>query len=287
MGNNVKFLVLGASGMAGNMIYSYLKERGYECVGLDKHVTIPGCLSVDATNFNALDDVIKNENPDIIINCIGILNQFAEDNKELAIKLNSLLPIHLEQVTKDTKIRVFQMSTDCVFSGSRGAYTEEDLPDGRTWYDRTKAMGELRNNKDLTFRNSIIGPDTNVNGIGLFNWFMKQEGNISGYTKAMWTGVTTLELAKAMEKAAHSEVYGLFNCVNNTSISKYKMLCLFKKYMQKDKIIINKNETVVVDKSLRRTNFDFDYAVPSYEQMIKEMSEWIYQHKEMYPHYFN
>ena len=92
------------------------------------------------------------------------------------------------------------MSTDCVFSGKTGWYSETSSRDGETFYDRSKALGELENNKDLTFRNSIIGPDLNKNGIGLFNWFMKQEGQIYGFTKAIWTGVTTLTLAKAMER---------------------------------------------------------------------------------------
>ena len=101
------------------------------------------------------------------------------------------------------------MSTDCVFSGKTGGYDESSLRDGETFYDRSKALGELENQKDLTFRNSIIGPDLNEEGIGLFNWFMKQTGEINGYTKAMWTGVTTLTLAKAMESAVQQGLTGL------------------------------------------------------------------------------
>ena len=285
--NNIKFLILGATGMAGNTIYTYLEEHGYECIGLARHATEPGILSVDATNLDAIDNIIEKVRPNVIVNCIGILNQFAEEDRELALKLNSLLPIHLEKVTKGTNIRVFQLSTDCVFSGKRGAYTEEDFPDGNSWYDKTKAMGELKNDKDLTFRNSIIGPDINVNGIGLFNWFMKQKGNINGYSKAIWTGITTLELAKAIESAACSNVSGLINFVNNAIISKYELLNLFKKYMDKEDLNIKKSDKVRIDKSLIRTNYEFEYKIPSYELMIKEMCEWIKMHKAKYPHYFN
>lgn len=237
--------------MAGNMIFTYLKEKGHNCVGLSKVSTQDDIIACDACDFKQLDEIINNQKPDIIINAIGILNKSADEHMEQALILNSLLPIHLQEITENSKIRVFQMSTDCVFSGTRGNYTEKDFPDGTSWYDRTKAMGELNNLKDLTFRNSIIGPDVNVDGIGLFNWFMKQKGEINGYSKAIWTGVTTLELAKAMEKASEQNVSGLFNCVNNTTISKFDILQLFKKYMNKDDVKTNKLDTFKIDKSLK------------------------------------
>src|SRR5699024_1115052 len=108
------------------------------------------------------------------------------------------------------KTKIIHMSTDCVFSGKIGNYKEDSLRDGETFYDRSKALGELDNQKDLTFRNSIIGPDINENGIGLFNWFMKQEGSINGYSKAIWTGVTTLTLAKAMDSALKEDLVGIY-----------------------------------------------------------------------------
>lgn len=280
---NLKFLILGANGMAGSTIYQYLKEQGYSVYGLDKNAR-EDILECDVTDFKKLDEIVQSGNYDVIINCIGILNKNAEENKELALILNSLLPHHLATITKNLKTRVFQMSTDCVFSGEQGQYTECSFPDGQSWYDRTKAMGELNDDKNLTFRNSIVGPDINEFGIGLFNWFMKQSGQINGYTKAIWTGVTTLQLAKTMEFAANSEMVGLFNCVNNESIDKFNLLKLFNKYMNKG-LIINPNDAVVCDKSLKRTNFDLDYIIPSYEVMVKEMSEWIHSHKSMYPHY--
>ena len=283
--NTKRILILGANGMAGRTIYTHLHEKGYDVVGLAKDSNDPNIIACDATDFKKLDQVILSGDYDVVINCIGILNKSAEENKELALVLNSLLPHHLASVTKNTKTRVFQMSTDCVFSGQKGSYTEKDLPDGATWYDRTKAMGELNDDKNLTFRNSIVGPDVNINGIGLFNWFMKQHGNINGFTKAIWTGVTTTELANAMEKAINANAVGLFNCVNNSTISKYELLNLFKKYMNKSDICINPDDKFSCDKSLIRTNFDFDYTVPSYEDMVKEMAKWINNHKNMYPHY--
>lgn len=282
----MKILVLGCNGMAGSTISLYLKERGNEVFGLAQSESryVPTFVT-DVTNFAKLDEIIMSENFDIIINCIGILIKDSEEKKEIAVLINSLLPHHLAKVTHDMKTRIFHMSTDCVFSGKRGKYTEADFPDGELFYDRTKALGELADSKNLTFRNSIIGPDINENGVGLFNWFMKQTGQIGGYTKSIWTGVTTLQLAKTMEKAMHTSVSGLFNCVNNEVINKYDLLLLFKKYFHRNRLTINAVEGKPQDKSLVRTNFDLDYQIPNYETMVKEMSEWVYSHKEAYPHY--
>jgi len=223
---------------------------------------------------------------DVVINCIGILNQVADENKSLAVYLNSYLPHLVADTLKDKKTKLIHMSTDCVFAGNSGPYYEDSLRDGLTFYDRSKALGEVEDNKNLTFRNSIIGPDMNENGIGLFNWFMKQKGEINGFTRAMWTGVTTLTLAKAMEKAIKEDLCGLYNLVNNTSISKYDLLCLFNKYFRNNELKINKSESLNLDKSLRRKRNDFSFVVPTYEEMVSEMSVWVNNHKELYPMYF-
>ncbi len=177
------------------------------------------------------------------------------------------------------------MSTDCVFAGNTGPYFENSLRDGATFYDRSKALGEVEDNRNLTFRNSIIGPDINENGIGLFNWFMKQNGTINGYTKAMWTGVTTLTLAKAMERALQEGLCGLYNLVNNESISKYDLLGLFNEYFKGGELEILPSDTLILDKSLRRGRNDFSFVVPSYRAQVAEMKEWIDAHSEMYPQY--
>lgn len=283
----MKILVLGATGMAGHIISIYLKEAGHEVTAFSRR-EFKYCNSIigDITDFEFLNSVIKDGKYDGIINAIGILNKDAEDNKSVAVLLNSYLPNYLCDITKDMKTKIIQMSTDCVFSGKIGGYTEKSFRDGETFYDRTKALGEIENNKDLTFRNSIIGPDMNKDGIGLFNWFMKQEGEVKGFTKAIWTGVTTLTLAKAMEKAIEEDLTGLYNLVNNKNISKFEMLRIFNKHMKNGSISILPSEAVALDKSLVNNRKDFTFAVPSYEQMIAEMNEWIESHKELYPHYF-
>ena len=283
----MKILVLGATGMAGHIISIYFNESGHDVTAFSRS-KVNYCKNVngDITDFQNLKNLINEGQYDAIINAIGILNQDAEDHKSNAVLLNSYLPHFLSDTTQEMKTRVIHMSTDCVFSGKIGGYSETSFRDGETFYDRSKALGELENHKDLTFRNSIIGPDMSERGIGLFNWFMKQEGQINGFTKAIWTGVTTLTLAKAMEQALKENLTGLYNLVNNETISKYELLKLFNKYMRDGQIEILPSDNLSLDKSLINNRTDFSFEVPSYEAMIAEMKEWIDNHKDLYPHYF-
>lgn len=273
--------------MAGHQISLYLQEQGHDVTGfaLEKSRLLNKSIAGDATDFKTLKKIIQDGKYDTVINCIGILNQFAENNHALATLLNSYLPHFVASAANEVGAQVIHMSTDCVFSGKRGQYTEDDLPDGATFYDRSKALGELNDDKNITLRNSIVGPDINEKGIGLLNWFMHQNGEINGFTKAMWTGQTTLQLAKTMEAAARERAIGLYNTVPETSISKYDLLRLFNKYLRNGKISIHPVEGVNADKSLKRTRFDFNYIIPDYEKMVSDAADWIYSHKSLYPHY--
>lgn len=283
----MKILILGGTGMAGHTISMYFNEAGYEVTTFSRKKTnFSKNITGDITDFDNLKKIINEGKFDAIINAIGILNMDAEENKSNAVLLNSYLPHFLSDTTKKLKTKVIQMSTDCVFSGKDGGYTETSFKDGNTFYDRSKALGELENSKDLTFRNSIIGPDMDENGTGLFNWFMMQDSQINGFTKAIWTGVTTLTLAKAMEKAITENLTGLYNLVNNETISKFELLKIFNMYMKDNQINIVPIDNYSLDKSLVNNRKDFSFEVPSYEFMINEMKDWIDNHKEFYPHYF-
>lgn len=283
----MKILVLGCNGMAGHLISLYFKEKGHEVVGFARQQSqlLNSTIIGDASDMALIKKVIEEGNYDAVINCIGLLNQFAENNKAMAVLLNGYLPHYLVELTKDTKTRILHMSTDCVFAGNDGPYYEDTLPNGASFYDRSKAIGEINNAKDLTFRNSIIGPDIKASGIGLFNWFMKQEGPIGGFTGAIWTGVTTYTLAKAMEAALNENLTGLYNLVNNTSINKFDLCSLFNKYFRGGEVEINPNDKLQLDKTLKCTRTDFSFRVPSYEQQIKDMREWVDAHPSLYPHY--
>lgn len=273
--------------MAGHLIALYLKEQGHEVFGFarSKSTLIDNTFIGDATNVHFLRQLINEGEYHAVINCIGLLNQFAENNKPMAVFLNSYLPHFLAECTKESKTRIIHMSTDCVFAGNDGPYFEDSLPNGTSFYDRTKALGEINNSKDLTFRNSIIGPDIKESGIGLFNWFMKQTNPIEGFTGAIWTGVTTFTLAKAIDAALKENLTGLYNLVNNKSISKFDLCTLFNKYFRNSKLVIHPSDRLQLDKTLKCKRDDFSFVVPSYECQIKELREWIDSHSSIYTHY--
>lgn len=286
----MKFFICGCNGMAGHTISLYLQELGHEVYGFDlQESKLIKSFAGNAFDTETIARVIKEGKYDTVINCIGVLNQFAENNHALAAFLNSYFPHFLAKTTEGTDTQVIHMTTDCVFSGKKGSYTEHDLRDGETFYDRSKALGELDDEKNLSLRNSIVGADINPKGIGLLNWFMNNTKDehpvVNGYTKAMWTGQCTYQLAKTMEVAAKERAHGLVNAVPDTDISKYELLKLFNKYLRGGRVHVNPVEGVNADKSLKRTNWDFNYQIPDYEQMVAEMAEWIYKHKELYPHY--
>jgi dTDP-4-dehydrorhamnose reductase len=283
----IKILVLGASGMAGHVITTFMEEKGiYDVANLvhRKKLNDESCI-VDVTDFTELNKFLASDCFDVIINCIGILNQYAAEFIANAILLNSYLPHYLEDRYKGSQTKIIHLSTDCVFSGKTGSYSEISFRDGDKPYDRTKALGEIYSDHSLTIRTSIIGPDINEDGIGIFNWFMKSKGKINGYVNSIWTGITTIELAKAIEKMIAADLNGLYHLVPEKSISKYELLVLLKNIMNRNDIDISAYNNDIVDKSLLNTRKDFEYIVPDYSAMIYGMKEWIKQHQSLYPHY--
>ncbi len=280
------FFVLGASGMAGHLISLYLKERGHFVVGFSRRGVpfLDNQVLGDACDEALLAEAIGEGEFDVVINCVGVLNKAAEENPDAAY-LNGQLPHALARITEGTHTRVFHMSTDCVFAGNTGPYTEESVPDGESAYDRTKAAGELRDSKNLTFRNSIVGPDINERGIGLLNWFMAQPGPVKGFTGAIWTGLTTLELAKAMEHEAGERAAGLVNMVPEGNINKYDLLGLFNEELRDGKVEIIPDDGLQLDKTLVRTNFAPTYMPKPYPEQVREMAQWVRAHRNLYPHY--
>lgn len=279
---NKKILILGGDGMAGNMILTFLEEKGHDVFFTSRKKDRKKQYYFDVLeNYKEVEDIIAQVKPQFVINCIGVLNQYAEENRAAAVLINSFLPHYIDSLSEKYGFKLIHISTDCVFSGEKGDYIETDFPDATSFYGRSKSLGEINNEKNVTFRTSIVGPDLNENGIGLFNWFMKQRGEIKGFSKVIWTGVTTLQLAKAIEKSFNTDTKGLVHLVNNEKINKYDLLNLFKKYLNK-KIEIKKDDSYVSDKSLISSREDAKFDIPSYEDMVKEMSEWINSHGEKY-----
>jgi dTDP-4-dehydrorhamnose reductase len=278
--SKLKILLLGSAGMAGHVLKNEFLKLSEKIDLIDiarsNQYTSP-IIKMDITNFVSLGDLIANSNFDYIINMVGVLNKTAEDNPENAILINSYLPHFIEKITKNTKTKIIHISTDCVFSGKKGSYLEIDFKDGKGFYSQSKALGELVNNKDLTIRTSIIGPDLNSGGIGLFNWFINQNGLVNGFSNAFWSGVTTIQLAKSIIEIifSNNSITGLVHLTNNEKISKYNLLILIKEVFELKDIEIQELSSYEVDKSLINSRNDIFRNIPTYKEMIFEMYQWI------------
>ena len=226
----------------------------------------------DVTNFNSLFEIIKDIKPDFIINCVGVLIKGSKQDPSNAILINSLLPNKLAQFSNSINAKFIHISTDCVFDGSKGNYIETDKKTAQDTYGLSKSLGEITDDKNLTLRTSIIGPDLKNNGEGLFSWFINQKGEVNGFTESIWGGVTTLELAEVIIKSINENYTGLVHVTNGKPISKFDLLSLIKDKFELNNIDLKKVSGKKSDKSLN-TKYHF-FNVPSYEQMITDMHKY-------------
>ena len=281
--------MLGSTGMVGHQLCKYLISKSefilFDIARSSKFRNETKIIDVE-NKKEELEKYIKFINPDYIINCIGILVAGSNENSESAIILNSYLPHMLSRIARETDSRLIHISTDCVFSGQKGGYTESDYRDGQGAYALTKILGEVIDDNNLTLRTSIVGPELKVNGEGLFHWFMSQEGKIQGFTQAIWSGVTTIELAKIIIHSINQNLTGLYHISNNTSISKFELLQLFKKYSKKN-IEIEPFNGEIINKSLIDTRLTLDYKIPTYDKMIFDMIRLIANNKSTYSEYYS
>ena len=283
-----KVIILGSGGLIGHQVFNYLNDTGnYELHNISQSYKVSSeTVLIDARDEKKLFDSITSISPNYIINCIGILINGSEADPENAIYLNSYMPHRLVKLSDRINAKLIHISTDCVFSGDKKEpYIETDEKDGRSIYARTKGLGEVINDKHLTIRTSVIGPELkNDRDEELFHWFMSQSGEISGYTKAIWSGVTSIELAKAVKWSIDKNITGLYHITNNSSISKYNLLKLLKKYTKKN-IIIKPYDCKDVDKSFIDTRLLLDYEIPSYERMVSDMVDLILKNRSLYSQY--
>jgi dTDP-4-dehydrorhamnose reductase len=282
-----KVLVLGSTGLIGHQVYNHLQNNAsYDLHNISYRVKLnPNSIIQDARDEKKLVEKIIKIDPDYIINCIGVLIEGSDENHENAIFLNSYLPHRLSRLADQIFSKLIHISTDCVFSGKKSSsYIETDIPDGEGFYARSKGLGEILSNHHLTLRTSVVGPELKSDGEELFHWFMGQSDDIFGFTKALWSGVSSLELAKAVHWSINQDVQGLYHVTNNSSISKYEVLELFKKYTKKDINIIPVDGNKI-NKSYKDTRRIIDYEIPSYDEMIFDMVNSIIKNKSLYSHY--
>ena len=275
----MNLLVLGAGGMVGHVLSIKLAGYGHGITGFELR-SLEFCKTIVGDAMTADWSSIAKDY-DAVINCIGVLNKAVDAEADKGIWLNSYFPHLLAKYAN----RVIHISTDCVFSGKDGIqYDESSFRSTDNMYGRSKALGELEDNRNLTIRTSVVGPDINTNGIGLFQWFMNQSKEVGGYTHAIWSGVTTNVLADAVNAALEKNTTGLLHLTNGVKISKYELLKLFNT-LRLEPVQINPSDKLQEDKSFKSIRQDFGFTVPSYVDMVKGMGKWIIDMNELYPQY--
>jgi dTDP-4-dehydrorhamnose reductase len=276
-------LILGSSGMAGNIIFKYLKNiKNFNVVGTCFKTKLNNeSITLDVYDIKRLNEILIDIKPDYVINCIGSLIKDCENIPSNCIYLNSFLPHLLNEISSKKSIKLINLSTDCVFSGNKGNYMYNDFKDANDLYGKSKSLGEITNNNNaLTIRTSIIGPEIK-NGTGLFNWFLNLHygETIEGYKNVYWSGITTLELAKFIKFCIDNQILGLFQISNNYKISKFDLLNLIKRIWNRSDITILSNTVKSSDKSLVSSLNYFGYEIPSYSEMLLELLNFI-EHNE-------
>jgi dTDP-4-dehydrorhamnose reductase len=283
----IKILILGSTGLLGSTLLKYFsKKNNFKCYGAIrkksdavklKYIKDIELYKVDYKKKYSITKVFNKINPNIIINCVGITKQLVHKNKiSEIIRVNSFLPHFLAQiVNSQKKIRLIHFSTDCVFSGTKGNYKETDLPDAQDIYGRSKLLGEISYSNTLTLRTSIIGHELQTKH-SLLNWFLDQKKFVEGYKNAFFSGLTTLEIAKVLDRfiISNKKLEGLYH-LSGKKISKYNLLNLIKKVYKKD-IKININRNIKINRSLNSNSLKIitGYKPSSWNKIIKEMFEF-------------
>ncbi|MGR3887570.1 dTDP-4-dehydrorhamnose reductase family protein [Pseudomonas sp. 1152_12] len=281
----MKILVLGVTGMLGSAVFKYISNhtshsvfgtmrgpRGEEYFE-SKH---KGCFysNVDVLDYETLVSVFEDNRPDVVINCVGLIKQLAQANDPLStLPLNSMLPHRLSKLCMLTQARLIHISTDCVFSGSKGMYLESDISDAEDLYGKSKFIGELSDQPHaITLRTSIIGHELASNA-SLVDWFLSQEGAVKGFTNAIFSGVPTAELARIIVEYVlpNESVFGLYH-LSADPIDKFTLLTEIAKVYNKE-IDIIPDDKFVIDRSLDSTRFReaVGYTPPSWPDLIQFM----------------
>jgi dTDP-4-dehydrorhamnose reductase len=280
----MKVLVLGAGGMLGSAVMRVLSEVGDLQVfgtlrsGAASRFFVPDIAAmliagVDVEDQDALVRVFTQVRPDVVINCIGLIKQLAEgDDPLLALPINAMLPHRLGRLCKLAGSRLIHVSTDCVFSGAKGGYVEEDASDAQDLYGKSKFLGEVHDAHAITLRTSIIGHELQ-SAHGLVEWFLSQEGRCKGYRRAIFSGLPTVVLAKIMRDVVipRPELSGLYH-VAAAPIAKFDLLTLVARQYNKS-IEIVPDDVLVIDRSLRAERFRqaSGYVADEWPELIRQM----------------
>lgn len=283
----MKVLIFGVTGMLGSTMFRVLSEHAALTVygaarsnSARQHfsINLSGRIIVgtDVENDDSLVRAFATVRPNIVVNCVGLVKQLADVNDPLqAIPINTLLPHRLAALCQATGARLVHISTDCVFSGAKGNYIETDFPDAYDLYGRSKLLGEVDYPHAITLRTSIIGHELSGNR-SLVNWFLAQQGPVKGFTRAIFSGLPTVELATVVRDVVlpRKDLHGLYH-VSAKPINKFDLLQLLAQAYEKD-IEINPSEEVVVDRSLNSDRFKeaTGYLPPEWPTLVRSMYEF-------------
>lgn len=263
----MRYLVLGATGMLGHQFMRTCHYRGIEVFGTvrSKSKLPPALINSkdllfelqDATNLNKISTIIEDTKVDAIVNCIGIVKQshLASDHVQ-SISINSLLPHQLNSLCVKHNIRLVHISTDCVFDGTKGMYSESDQCNATDLYGKSKHLGEVDYGNTITLRTSIIGHEASDNTHGLLEWFLAQNSEVEGFTQAYFSGLTTNNLSNTIISIIEDSVLpsGLYH-VASKRISKYDLLKIISE-VYNFKIGISPSDNFKIDRSLDSSNFE-------------------------------
>lgn len=275
---NKKCLVLGGEGMLGHMLVNYLKSKSEFEVFFTSRNKEKGIYFDVIEDITKIEEIIEEIRPSLVINCIGIVNSLIDSKgKDVAVFVNSYFPQRLARICSEKHVKMIHISTDCVFSGKDGNYTENSEYSSTDFYGLSKAAGEVIDNKNLTIRTSIIGPEIKEPKTGLMEWFFSQKGQeVQGFSKAIWSGVTTLELSKKIVELYEKEVTGLIT-VASDPISKYDLLFLIKEVFDLN-TNINKELGFFCDRSMKSIREGISLDIPSHKEMLVELKKWMEKH---------
>jgi len=276
-----KIAVLGAGGMLGHKMFQHLRSAFPTTVGITRGGPIsrayPSAIltGIDAADFEMLAGILRAMRPDYVVNCIGIVKQRAEAQDPVqAIAINALLPHRLALLAESWGGRLIHFSTDCVFSGARGCYREEDSSDASDLYGCTKYLGEVQTGNALTLRTSIIGREL-TGGRSLLEWFLSRKGGaVRGFRRVIWSGVTTNHAASLVGKIIrdHSGLTGLYQ-VAGLPISKHDLLCMLREaYSRQIEIIPDESESSDRSMSGDKLWQAIGYTAPPLTELIHEMA---------------
>lgn len=267
-----KTLILGAGGMLGYAVYSFLHNLQYDVAGVTKTRKREGLVCLDVTVEPDLGGLLHEMRPYAIINCAAILAGPSEERKGEAVKLNAWLPHYLEEYCDKYGSYLIQVSTDGVFSGRTGGYKEDSPSDTDTFYGKSKYLGEASGKNALTVRSAFWGVDADPQGKGLFQWFMRQRGQVSGYAKAFFNGVSNLEFARFAEQAVKNRWTGVYHLCAADTLSKYEFLCLQKEIFNVEARVVP-SESLCIDRSLICTRTDIPYVGKTFKEMMTELKD--------------